>query len=174
MGFESVGVVERITGPLASAASARSPSSTHGGPGPHWEAEPARRHPCAVPVLYMSTVSTDYVLIPVDRCAAPPARRPRQPSPTLANLRQPSQSSPPSPPSPPSRRPRAALTPSLPLSGVSLCRVASQRGRGTHGARAVRGRRGGACCAALPTDREASQPPAARTLRSTHRPLLRR
>ena len=60
----------------------------------------------------MSTVSTDYVLIPVDRCAAPPARRPRQPSPALANPRQPSptlanprQPSQSSPPSPPSRRP---------------------------------------------------------------------
>lgn len=39
-GFDSVGVVERITGPLASAA---------------------------IPVLYMSTVSTDFVLIPVDK-----------------------------------------------------------------------------------------------------------
>ena len=38
MGFESVGVIERITGPLASAA---------------------------IPVLYLSTVSTDYVLLPV-------------------------------------------------------------------------------------------------------------
>ena len=45
MGFESVGVVERITGPLASAASARSPSSTHGGPGPHWKLIP----PAATP-----------------------------------------------------------------------------------------------------------------------------
>ena len=39
-GFDSVGVVERITGPLASAA---------------------------IPVLYISTVSTDFVLIPVER-----------------------------------------------------------------------------------------------------------
>jgi hypothetical protein len=43
VGFESVGVVERITGPLASAA---------------------------IPVLYISTVSSDFVLIPVDRVAA--------------------------------------------------------------------------------------------------------
>ena len=43
VGFESVGVVERITDPLASAA---------------------------IPVLYISTVSSDYVLIPVDRVAA--------------------------------------------------------------------------------------------------------
>ena len=39
-GFDSVGVVERITGPLASAA---------------------------IPVLYTSTVSTDFVLIPVEK-----------------------------------------------------------------------------------------------------------
>ena len=43
VGFESVGVVERITDPLASAA---------------------------IPVLYISTVSSDFVLIPVDRVAA--------------------------------------------------------------------------------------------------------
>ena len=43
VGFESVGVVERITDPLASAAT---------------------------PVLYISTVSSDYVLIPVDRLPA--------------------------------------------------------------------------------------------------------
>ena len=43
VGFESVGVVERITGPLASAV---------------------------IPVLYISTVSSDFVLIPVDRVAA--------------------------------------------------------------------------------------------------------
>ena len=43
VGFESVGVVERITDPLASAA---------------------------IPVLYISTVSSDFVLIPVDCVAA--------------------------------------------------------------------------------------------------------
>lgn len=43
VGFESVGVVERITDPLASAA---------------------------IPVLYISTVSSDFVLIPMDRVAA--------------------------------------------------------------------------------------------------------
>ena len=43
VGFESVGVVERITDPLASAA---------------------------IPVLYISTVTSDFVLIPVDRVAA--------------------------------------------------------------------------------------------------------
>ena len=43
VGFESVGVVERITDPLASAA---------------------------IPVLYISTVSSDFVLIPVDHVAA--------------------------------------------------------------------------------------------------------
>ena len=43
VGFESVGVVERITDPLASAA---------------------------IPVLYISTVSSDYVLIPVDHVPA--------------------------------------------------------------------------------------------------------
>ena len=43
VGFESVGVVERIRDPLASAA---------------------------IPVLYISTVSSDFVLIPVDRVAA--------------------------------------------------------------------------------------------------------
>ena len=43
VGFESVGVVERITDPLASAA---------------------------IPVLYISTVSSDFVLLPEDRVAA--------------------------------------------------------------------------------------------------------
>ena len=84
VGFESVGVVERITGPLASAA---------------------------IPVLYISTVSTDYVLIPVDRVAAAHAVLERCVGGEVARV---------APPSPPRER-HAHSHPLLALSAARTC-----------------------------------------------------